>query len=249
MVKKTAFLLLGFSALNLGLTLQQNMPPPLGFAVIELFTSEGCSSCPPADALIARIEKENKQKPVYILCYHVDYWNRLGWKDRFSNVQNSKRQNRYADWLKLSNIYTPQIVVNGSEEFIGSDEKALRDALQKALKQTIPRPLEIVLERQTGSTISLNYQTGQQVESDNLFVAIVEPNATNRIERGENKGKTLHHVQIVNSFETFSLNGKQKGSVKLALGNVKNGFKLIAFLQNAQSGTITAAGNLPLDGN
>src|SRR5580704_5223589 len=78
-----------------------------GFAVVELFTSEGCSSCPPADELVAKIEKESKDKPVYILAYHVDYWNRLGWKDVFSSAEYSKRQNEYAGYLHLQQIYTP----------------------------------------------------------------------------------------------------------------------------------------------
>src|ERR1700744_6104626 len=96
-----------------------------GFAVIELFTSEGCSSCPPADALVARVQKESNDKPVYILAFHVDYWNRLGWKDVFSSAEYSERQNQYARWLKLSSVYTPQIVVNGRTEFVGSEEANL----------------------------------------------------------------------------------------------------------------------------
>src|ERR1700712_5296387 len=89
-----------------------------GFAVIELFTSEGCSSCPPADAVIAKVEKESADKPIYILAFHVDYWNRLGWKDVFSSAAYSARQNQYAQWLNLSSVYTPQVVVNGRTEFV-----------------------------------------------------------------------------------------------------------------------------------
>src|ERR1700743_69163 len=89
-----------------------------GIAVIELFTSEGCSSCPPADELVAKIQKENKDKPVYILAYHVDYWDRLGWKDSFSNADFTKRQNSYAKVLRLQSVYTPQIIVNGKTEFV-----------------------------------------------------------------------------------------------------------------------------------
>jgi hypothetical protein len=84
-----------------------------GFAVVELFTSEGCSSCPPADDLVAKIQKENNDQPVYILAFHVDYWNNLGWKDSFSSSAFSKRQNQYADWLNLRSVYTPQVIVNG----------------------------------------------------------------------------------------------------------------------------------------
>ncbi|UKT66037.1 DUF1223 domain-containing protein [Pedobacter mucosus] len=246
MVKKLAFLLITFSTVSLAFTSKQDKPAAEGFAVIELFTSEGCSSCPPADALIAKIEKENSDRPVYILAYHVDYWDRLGWKDSFSNAINSKRQRQYANWLRLSSVYTPQIVVNGSQEFIGSEEKTLRNAVQNALSQTSLNHLEINIEEQTATNISLSYQRNQRVQGDNLVIAIVSPSATNKVERGENKGRILHHVQIVNNFETFNLNGKEKGLVNLALGSMKNDFELIAFLQNANSGQIMAATKLPL---
>ena|SRR5437764_672084 len=83
-----------------------------GFAVVELFTSEGCSSCPPADKLVATLVERDKKEAVYILSYHVDYWDRLGWKDRFSDAAFTARQQHYAELLHLSSVYTPQIVVN-----------------------------------------------------------------------------------------------------------------------------------------
>ncbi len=106
-----------------------------GFAVVELFTSEGCSSCPPADELVARIQKEYKDQPVYILAFHVDYWNRLGWRDVFSNAGYSARQSEYAKYLNLPQVYTPQIVVNGKKEFVGSEEGTLRDAIKNSLQK------------------------------------------------------------------------------------------------------------------
>ena len=107
-----------------------------GFAVVELFTSEGCSSCPPADAVIAKLEKENTDKSIYILAFHVDYWNRLGWKDVFSSADYSKRQNDYARFLHLQSVYTPQIVVDGKTEFVGSEENTLRAAIHTSLQKT-----------------------------------------------------------------------------------------------------------------
>ena len=103
-----------------------------GFAVVELFTSEGCSSCPSADALIARIQKENNDKPVYILALSVDYWNRLGWNDVFSDPAFTIRQRQYASWLKLSGVYTPQAVINGSTELVGSQETSMRKSIGTA---------------------------------------------------------------------------------------------------------------------
>jgi len=103
-----------------------------GFAVLELFTSEGCSSCPPADELLARIQKECGNRPVYILAYHVDYWNRPGWKDSFSKPGFSKRQYQYSHQLNVQ-VYTPQLIVNGQAEFVGSDAPAITSAIENAL--------------------------------------------------------------------------------------------------------------------
>src|ERR1700755_2161390 len=101
-----------------------------GVAVGELFTSEGCSSCPPADALVAAVQKEEKDQPVYILAFHVDYWDRLGWKDAFSSADYTARQKQYAQWLKLPQYYTPQAVINGTTECVGSEEANLRNAIK-----------------------------------------------------------------------------------------------------------------------
>lgn len=228
-------------------------PPHLtetGFALVELFTSEGCSSCPPADALLARIGKENSNKPVYLLAYHVDYWNRLGWKDRFSSAKFSARQNQYGDWLNLKTIYTPQMVVNGSKEFIGSEEVTLRNSIKAALAQ----PLEGNLEISTGKTIkhklTLNYRTNQQTDGYSLAVALISTKATSRVLKGENKGLTLTHVNIVRQFESFALQGKTSGAVNIEMEqfNEQMPTELIAFLQDNKTGKITAAaklGNLP----
>ncbi len=114
-----------------------------GFAVLELFTSEGCSSCPPADELLAKIQKESEGKSIYILAYHVDYWDRLGWKDMFSSADYSKRQTQYGQWLHKSSVYTPQLIVNGKAEFVGSSESAIREAIAAQLDLKSPDRTEI----------------------------------------------------------------------------------------------------------
>src|SRR4051812_28119465 len=108
-------------------------------AVIELFTSEGCSSCPAADALVAKIAAENHPGVIF-LSYHVDYWNRLGWQDVFSDARFTKRQAAYGDHFKLNSVYTPQIVVNGEKQFVGSDEHKLRESFANAASFT---PLDL----------------------------------------------------------------------------------------------------------
>src|ERR1700743_285391 len=187
-----------------------------GFAVIELFTSEGCSSCPPADALVARVQKEDKDKPVYILAFHVDYWDRLGWKYVFSNADYSKRQNQYARWLKLSSIYTPQIVVNGRTEFVGSEEANLRNAIKTSLQK--PAGAEITFDniKVENDKATLKYHTEGAANNDVLLLALIEKNATTKVERGENGGRTLAHVQIVSQLKSVSLKNST-GTESIAL--------------------------------
>ena len=171
-----------------------------------MFTSEGCSSCPPADALVARLEKESADKPVYILAFHVDYWNRLGWKDVFSNADFTKRQNQYARWLKLSSVYTPQVVVNGHTEFVGSEEGNLRNAIKAGLDKPAKTELTLSNVKVEGDKASFNISTEGAANNTTLLLALVEKNATTKVQRGENGGSTLSHVQIVTQLKSVSVN-------------------------------------------
>lgn len=217
-----------------------------GFAVVELFTSEGCSSCPPADALIAKLQKEDAAKPVYILAYHVDYWDRLGWKDTYSQAKFSDRQNQYAEWLNLRTVYTPQIVVNGSKEFVGSDESTLRKSISAALTNPVKSNLKLAINKQSSTSLSLNYSTDQQTAGYNLLIALVSPAGINKILKGENKGKVLSHIQIVRQFESRPLDGKTSGVINLSLVKSKEVLQtgVIAFLQDNKTGKISAATKL-----
>ncbi|SEB20971.1 DUF1223 domain-containing protein [Pedobacter hartonius] len=243
---KTTLLLTSLCAISLAFTSELRQPVRNGFAVLELFTSEGCSSCPPADALVAKIETENKDRSVYVLAYHVDYWDRLGWKDTFSERIFSQRQGQYAKWLRLGSVYTPQIVVNGSKEFVGSEEKTLRDAIAASLSEAGNTKLGISLSGHMGESLIMDYQINQPTSGYNLLVAFITPNARNKIERGENKGRTLSHVQIVRSLENFSLNGEENGRVSFlpAKGIQQGSADIIALLQNGKTGKITAVAKL-----
>ena len=217
--------------------------PAKGFAVIELFTSEGCSSCPPADALVARVEKEIADKPVYILAFHVDYWNRLGWKDVFSSAEYSARQNQYAHWLNLSSVYTPQIVVNGRKEFVGSEEGTLRNTIKSDLE--VPAKSELTLSniKVEGNKATLHYATEGATNNAALLIALVEKNATTKVQKGENGGRTLSHVQIVTQLKNVPLNSVKSGTENIALphGFDPQKWELIGFVQNTANGEITGA--------
>ena len=212
-----------------------------GFAVVELFTSEGCSSCPPADELVAKIEKESKDKPVYILAYHVDYWNRLGWKDQFSSADYSKRQNEYANYLNLQSVYTPQIVVNGKTEFVGSEEGKLRSVIKSNLQKNSTAQITIIATINKGEA-TLKYNAEGADKNIALLVAFLQKNAQSKVQSGENGGRTLSHVQIVRKLQHIQLNGNDgQTTVVLPHGFDTQDWEIVGFLQNTANGTVTAA--------
>ena len=204
--------------------LPPNPPVPSSPAVVELFTSEGCSSCPSADALLATYAQKGD---VILLSEHVDYWNRLGWKDRFSSALFSNRQSAYARRFNLDSVYTPQAIVNGEAQFVGSDEAALRRALDRATtKATVTlAPME------HGYHIA---STGVNVPAD-LVLAVVLPPQTTRVERGENGGRTLTHVGVVRELKLL---GPAEKGYDVAL---PQGASLVAFVQARGYGRILGA--------
>ena len=217
-----------------------------GFAVVELFTSEGCSSCPPADEAVARLIKSSEGKPVYVLGFHVDYWNRLGWADKFSSAQYSDRQRKYADWLRLQQAYTPQVVVNGKTEFVGSEENTLRNTVNANLnKPAAGGQLSLKNGGTLNGELTLQYQTQTNTNNNSLLVAWVQKHAQTKVLRGENNGSTLNHVNIVRQLNSFGLKG-QSGSVlvKIPQGFNTTEWELIAFVQNNSSGEIISAQKL-----
>jgi hypothetical protein len=221
-----------------------------GFAVVELFTSEGCSSCPPADALAAKIARETSGRPVYILSFHVDYWNRLGWKDVYSKAEYSARQKRYSGWMHLSGVYTPQMVVNGKTEMVGSNEKALRRAITANLTKASTVTLTVNNVSLSQSTLQLRYTTTNLNDNAAINIAFIQSNAQTQVKGGENAGKTLPHINIVRELKTIPLNGHNVGTAALPLPaefDMKKG-KVIAFIQNTNTGEILAAREVMLSG-
>jgi hypothetical protein len=212
-----------------------------GIAVVELFTSEGCSSCPPADAALARIQQEAGNKPVFVLVYHVDYWNRLGWKDQFSNPQYSKRQYQYSRQF-TSQVYTPQVIVNGQQEFVGSEEAAVRNAVADGLNNASNVSISLKGQPQAGKMKIYFHLTGN-VNDNQLLIAVVEKNAVSKVLKGENQGRTLHHAQIVHSLYAFDLKQHVNGfeQFELPAGFNAGGWEIVGFLQDPGTGVINAA--------
>lgn len=240
-MKVTALSLLLFA---LGMHLETQKPP--GFkpvAVLELFTSEGCSSCPPADALLAKLISETKAKGqnVFVLAFHVDYWNRLGWHDAFSSNDFTQRQRLYANTLG-SSVYTPQLVVDGSKEMVGSNRAEVQKAIDEALK-TVPLAsfTELRLEKASDKSWKVNYQLDGQFEDCDIQLALVLKEAKTEVKRGENGGRTLHHSNVVQRFVTAQAN--KTGSIEMDLVSIqdKSNLTLIVFVQNRKTLKISAA--------
>ena len=195
-------------------TTQSATPAPGGFAVVELFTSEGCSSCPPADAALADLVHDSRGQHIYALAFHVDYWNRLGWTDPFSTKAFSDRQLQYAGALKLDNVYTPQAVVNGSREFVGSN----RDALKAAITDAIAVPPVAMLSataRKTEGGFQLDVSGTNVPAAAIISAALVEDGLVTDVKRGENGGQRLAHEHVVRSFHSEAAN--ESGHVSISL--------------------------------
>lgn len=164
--------------------------------VLELFTSQGCSSCPPADELLNDIKEKHINDQVFVLSYHVDYWNRLGWKDPFSTEEFSDYQRAYAQQFKSRSMYTPQLVVNGSEHFTGSDGTKAQNALKKYSSQKITNEIVFTKFKRESAGIALEYEVKGN-EFKNLTLALVVSERTTKIGRGENRNRALKNTNIV----------------------------------------------------
>jgi len=221
--------------------------------LVELFTSEGCSSCPPADALIRKLEAEQPvaNAEIIVLGEHVDYWNYIGWTDRFSSVAYSNRQAEYARQFQLDSIYTPQMVVDGREELNGSDSRAAKQVIARSADAPKVKLLIQVVEN-TESALKVRISVPEPVARPaGLLLAVTESGLETRVERGENGGHTLYHTGVVRSLAKLGeVDGKQRGAmqettVKLDKGWQKKKLRLVAFLQEA-SGRVAGAGWAPV---
>jgi hypothetical protein len=215
------------------------IPAVEGFALVELFTSEGCSSCPPADEVVGRLD--GWKKNVYVLSFHVDYWNYLGWKDVFSNSAYSSRQQNYGDLFHLNSIYTPQIVVNGKVQFVGGDETRLRAAIDTDLKEIPKTELKIIVQPANKNQLAVSWKTNSNPELQ-MNLALVQKFTKDYIQRGENKGQTLNHYFTVRDFQSLPVhNGSNTTFLNFPAGLQPSDCTVIAFLQNPKTGYIIAA--------
>lgn len=170
--------------------------------LLELFTSEGCSSCPPADRLLPELQSIDPN--VIAISYHVDYWNYLGWSDQFSKPEFSDRQKEYASIFHLESIYTPQLIVNGKHEFVGSNRARAESVIQKVLKEKQEVDIKINDIKPVDDKIEISFALDGNWQQTNLFAAVIQKHAEINVKAGENKGIHLTHTNIVRSFEHVS---------------------------------------------
>ena len=209
--------------------------------LVELFTSEGCSSCPPADALLEKLERAQPVDgaQIIVLSEHVDYWNYIGWKDPYSSPAFSTRQDAYARRLGLSGPYTPQMVVDGRAEFVGSNAHNAESAIRAALRE----PKVGVRILPAGASVAVEVDPlPEKAHKANVYVAYAADSGTSDVLRGENQGRRLHHVAIVRDLQQVgSVDGKSGFRKELPARDQR----WIAFVQEAGSGKVWGAAMYP----
>jgi hypothetical protein len=219
------------------------------FALIELFTSEGCSSCPPAYQVVKDIvenAKQNHQK-VMLLDFHVDYFNSMGWTDSFSKKEFTARQEAYAQVFPEASMYTPQMIVNGTFEGLGSDAKIAERSVERSLKLK-PKSATIHLtkiEKQANDSLHIFYNSSNIPPKALVVFALVQKSATVKIIAGENEGKTLTHYNVVRALKTIH-GDNVKNSIILGGYKMPKGadYSVIAFVQDPVKLGIVAADSL-----
>jgi hypothetical protein len=238
-------------------------PQPLASApapvLVELFTSEGCSSCPPADDALAELEKKQPARGAQIIAlgWHVDYWNRLGWADPYSSATATQRQDSYADTFKLSGVYTPQVVVDGQRQLVGGSD-AVVDEIAEASRGRKAK-VELSIAAPSANSVQIRAQvSGLPPVSANdraeLWLAITEGNLQTQVLRGENAGRRLKHTAVVRRLRRWAQvePGAKELSVPASNEDLdpswgRANLRATAFLQEQRSRRILGAATLSLE--
>jgi len=221
--------------------------------LVELFTSEGCSSCPPADQLLAKMQANQPVDGAEIipLSEHVDYWDGASWRDQFSSPAFTSRQQAYVKALHIEGPYTPQMVIDGRTEFVGSDEGAALNSISAA-SGVRKAAVELSVGAQQASSVSVTISVKGLVaqgggDTEDVFLAVTENNLSSHVRGGENGGRLLHHAAVVRSLQrvgpvTPGVVFSQSIDLKLAPTWKKRDLSIVAFVQSRRTGRIFGAG-------
>jgi len=232
----------------------QPSPTPV---IVELFTSEGCEDCPPADTVLARLIAEQPVAGAEVigLGEHVDYWDQLGWKDRFSSAALTNRQQVYGTRFNIDSVYTPQMVVDGRAQLVGSDSNAARKAIERAVAGA-HATLTVTIASASGRSAAANItvadlpRLGRGDHAD-IHVAVTEDHVTTDVKRGENRGRTLTHAAVVRSLTTVGQvapdgHASVRAEIPLGADWRRDQLKIVAFVQEQRGRAILAAAAVPL---
>ncbi len=218
--------------------------------LVELFTSEGCSSCPSADRVLAQLDKDqaNPNAEIITLSLHVDYWDNIGWKDQFSSSLYSQRQAAYGRALRLDSNYTPQMVVDGQTEFVGSNMSNANKAITDNAKN-IKANVEL---SNAGNNLKVKISDIPNHENATVFLAIAEDNLATSVKGGENSGRKLEHSSVARELKSIGAVTAQQNSfttettVQFQPNWKKEDVKLIVFLQDNTSRKILGVNRIVL---
>jgi hypothetical protein len=231
-----------------------SIPPPTDEGVrapvlVELFTSEGCSSCPPADALLQRLDQSQpvSTAELIVLSEHADYWNGIGWRDPYSSHEYSERQSAYAARFGSGGIYTPQMVVDGRFEFVGSDERRASQAIKEAAKA--PKAQAHIRLGSSDEAAIVHVEAGPLPSTSSrlsagVFLALADDSDESRVSRGENAGRTLQHVAVVRSLTrigTVDSSSEFSRDFDLKSKNHAN-LRLVVIVQEPDAGRVLGVG-------
>lgn len=220
-----------------------------GVAVVELFTSEGCSSCPPADDALVALDRWARHDGlrVYPLSFHVTYWNRLGWSDPFSQAAFTARQQDYAAHLGRRNVFTPQAIVNGRLSLNGSHADDIRSAVRGALSRGAPARVEVTVharDAHEGQAV-VSHRVTDAPRGAALTIALTESGVRVDVPRGENRGRSLRHDHVVRVFRRAA---SLTGETVIALPPQQAGRRLsvVAVLAHTHDDTVYGADRVDL---
>jgi len=211
-----------------------SMPAPM---VVELFTSEGCSSCPPADALLGELAQRQYVLP---LSFHVDYWDYIGWKDRFADAQYTRRQYAYAEARGGSMVYTPQMVVAGAIDVVGSDRDAVEKALKTAYSRNTMYRLHVV--READGKVVVQFPDAPIGVPATIWLVTYQKSAESHVKAGENAGRDLKTYNVVRSLKKVGLWNGPATEITLSIDETAERPDGCAVIANqAEHGPIIAA--------
>ena len=233
-------------------------PPVRQPVLVELFTSEGCSSCPPADLLLERLDREQPvpDAQIIVLSEHVDYWNRLGWADPYSSAEATARQESYSEAFRLDGVYTPQVVIDGRKQLVGGSADVGKE-ISDAARGTKAR-IQLSLTGRDANSVQIRAQMGERPavaanDRAELWLAITEGNLQTEVLRGENAGRRLKHSAVVRRLKRVAtvLQGAKEPPAaewneELDPSWVRSQLRATAFLQEVRSRRVLAAATLSL---